>query len=486
MKKQIGVLCHVTSIPSDYGVGDFGRSSFEFIDFLAENNIQIWQILPLNETNVYNCPYASTCYFSYEECLVDPEALLNANLINKQDLNGLKKLAKTKKVKFDEVKKEKAKILKTAFGNLNKNTIAEVEKYIKKCTWIKEYAYFKTLLKKFGTDNWRQTPKEYWDKNNTAYQTFMKENYSDILMHSYFQYLLNSQWQKVREYAKSKNVKILGDLPIYPDPNSFDVFANPEAYKLNKNTLEPLVTGGVPSDEFCEEGQNWHTCVYDWEYLKTQNYKYMIDKFNLLLSKYDILRLDHFFGYTQHYEWSTKKSNVGKWVKQDGKGFFSAVNEKCDLNKFVIEDLGLKQTVANKVKNDFSLKGMAVVQMIMETKQNLQYLPQNVPENCLYYLGTHDNSTFIGYLKKHISKKDKAEFCKLLEIKNKGNKHIHIECIKKMLASNANTIILQIQDLLLQGDKERMNTPGQAKGWWEYKVPKNYKKKARTLLSIVR
>ena len=486
MKKQMGVLCHVTSVPSDYGVGDFGRSSFEFIDFLAENNLKVWQILPLNETNIYNCPYASTCYFSYEECLVDPEALLNAKLISEKDLKTLRKLAKTKKVKFDIVKKEKAKILEIAFGNLDKDAIAEVEAYIKKCPWVKEYAYFKTLLEKFGTSNWREVPKEYWHKKNDAYQTFMKENHLDILMHAYFQYLLHSQWQTVRKYAKSKGVTILGDLPIYPDPNSYDVFANPEAYKLDKQTLEPLVTGGVPSDEFCDEGQNWQTCVYDWEYLKTKNYKYMIDKFNLLLSKYDILRLDHFFGYTEHYEWNAKKPGKGKWVKQDGPGFFTIVNEKCNMKKFVIEDLGLKKVTANKVRKDFSLKGMCVVQMIMETKKNLQYLPQNVPEDCLYYLGTHDNSTFMGYLKKHISKKEKIEFCKHMGIEKKGDKYIHLECIRKMLASKANTVILQIQDLLLQGDKDRMNTPGQAAGWWEYRVPKNYKTKAKQTLTLVR
>jgi 4-alpha-glucanotransferase len=296
--------------------------------------------------------------------------------------------------------------------------------------------------------------------------------------------VLDCQWQQTRQYAKQKGVKILGDIPIYPDPNSFDVFNNPECFLLDKNTYMPLVFGGVPKDEFCEDGQNWGTCVYDWEYLEKNNFKYIIDKINLTLQKYDILRLDHFFGYVEHYEHSATKKGEGQWVKGGGEKLFEHIAKNCDLQSLVIEDLGLSKQEAEKVKNQFNLKGMCVVQMIMESNENLCYLPQNVPQNCIYYLGTHDNNTFVGYLK-NLKKEQKSKLCKLMNIKYQCNKKLHIKCMQKMLESKSGLVVVQIQDLLCQDGKSRMNVPGQAAGCWEYKMPKIYSKKVQKTLAKI-
>ena len=213
------------------------------------------------------------------------------------------------------------------------------------------------MLNSFKTENFRDVPCEYWDKTSKDYKKLAKENKDLITKFAYFQWLLNEQWQKVREYAKSKNVSILGDLPIYPDPNSFDVFLNRDQFKLNKKTLEPLVYGGVPADEFCENGQNWGTCVYDWDYMKSLNYNFMIDKIQKLLDMYDILRLDHFLGYVEHYEWDANIAKKGKWYKKGGEDFFNVLKENCDMNRIVIEDLGLDKKEATRVRKKFNLKG---------------------------------------------------------------------------------------------------------------------------------
>jgi len=485
MNKTLGVLCHVSSIPSAFGIGDFGQSSRDFIDFLSRNQLTIWQILPLNKTNEYNCPYASSCCYSFDEMYVDVEELLSQNLIDEKDLKLLKKLSKTKKVAFEEVKAEKNKVFEKAFANLDKKTIKDVKKELKESSWLYDYAYFRALLYYNNTDNFRKVPREYWKKDSKEYKNFAKIAEKDILKYAYFQYLLNSQWQKVRSYAKSKGIKILGDLPIYPDPNSFDVFANVEHFQVDKDTLEPLVYGGVPKDEFCEDGQNWGTCVYDWDNMKKKKYDFMINKIKLLLTKYDILRLDHFLGYVEHYEWDAKKKNVGKWHKIGGEYFFNELKKNCDLSSLVIEDLGIDKAEATRVKNKFNLKGMCVVQMAMETKKNIRYLPDKVTEDCLYYLGTHDNNTFIGFIKS-LPKAKREKFCQLMHIENKQPKQIHVDCIKKMLESKSEIIILQIQDYLMQGAKYRMNMPGQAADCWEYKVPKNYETKIEKTLSLLR
>lgn len=484
MKKNIGVLCHVSSIPSDYGIGDFGRSSREFIDFLERNNFNVWQILPLNKTNKYNCPYASTCCYSIDEMYVDPEELLLNGKISEKDLKVLKTLSKTKKVAYDEVKKEKDKLLEIAYKNIDEETIKKVEKELKNSSWLYEYAYFKTMLNTFNTDNFREVPSEYWDKNTKEYKELAKKNKDTILKYAYFQWLLNEQWQKVRSYAKSKNVSILGDLPIYPDPNSFDVFLNRDQFKLDKETLEPLVYGGVPADEFCDDGQNWGTCVYDWEYMKSLNYDFMIGKIQILLTKYDILRLDHFLGYVEHYEWDAKKAKKGKWYKQGGEDFFNVLDKACNIKNLVIEDLGLYKRETTRIRKLFNLKGMCVLQMILENKDNLRYAPDKVTKDCLYYLGTHDSNTFIGYLKS-LSKDEKQRFSQAVGVKNQKPRKMHIECIQKMMQSNSDTVILQIQDYLMQGEKYRMNIPGQAAGCWEYKMPSKYENKVKKLLEKV-
>ena len=485
MNKHLGVLCHVSSVPSKYGVGDFGKSSFDFIDFLSRNNLEIWQILPLNTTNIYNCPYASTCCYSFDEMYVDPDQLLSEGKITQKDLKVLTKLSKTKKVAFSGVKQEKAKILELAFVNIDEETKKAVKKELKTSAWLADYAYFRAMLKHFDTDNFRQVPQQYWDKTTKEYKQLAKTCEQDILKYAYFQYLLNQQWQKVRAYAKSKGVKILGDLPIYPDPNSFDVFANVDQFKVEKGTIKPLVYGGVPADEFCADGQNWGTCVYDWDYMKSNNYEFMLGKIKLLLTKYDILRLDHFLGYVEHYEWDANKKKSGKWHKKGGEDFFKALQKTCDMNNLVIEDLGINKPTATKIRKQFNLKGMCVVQMIMEHKKNLRYLPDKVEYDNLYYLGTHDNNTFIGYLK-GLNKQDRAKFCSLMGVDNKNVKQIHLDCIRKMLASKSEVVILQIQDYLMQNGKYRMNVPGQAAGCWEYKMPSKYKAKVAKTLSMIR
>ena len=484
MKNKLGVLCHVSSLLSEYGVGDFGLSAKNFIDFLSENNISVWQILPLNETNKYNCPYSSKCYFSYDEMFVDPESLVSNYKVDNKQLKTLRKLAKTKKVNYKDVKAEKRRLLDIAYGNLNEEELEEVKEFLEKNSHIFDYAYFKTLLEVNNTENWREVDSKYWSKKSKEYNEFVSQNFKTILRYGFVQSLLSKQWKEVREYAKTKNVSILGDLPIYPDPHSFDVFNNPEAYQLDKKTFAPLVYGGVPKDDFCEQGQNWGTCVYDWKYLAKKKYKYLIDKIGYVLEKYDILRLDHFLGYTEHYEVDAKNPLEGKWVKAGGNALFDEVAENFDIAKIVIEDLGVDKEEANRVRAKYNLKGMCVVQMILESDSNIRYAPQNVSENCLYYLGTHDNNTFMGYLKT-LPKQDKLKFCNIMGIKMLNDKHIHLESIRKMMSSKSSNVIIQVQDLLMQGSKYRMNIPGQAADCWEYKLPKNYKKLAAKTLSLL-
>ncbi len=472
MKNKLGILCHVSSLPSKYGIGDFGTASKNFIDLLSENNIYLWQILPLNKTNEFNCPYGSLCYFALDEMFVSPDDLLNQKLIEKKHLKNLLKLKNSKRVCYAKVKEEKLKLFDIAFANFPKEKLSSIEKFSKTHPKIKNYAIFVTLLKTFGVYDWRELPKEFVDKDATALNNFAKKHKEEIGKQIFIQYILNTQWKSVLQYARKKNIKILGDLPIYPDKKSFEVFYSPGKYKLNNKTLLPAVTGGVPADCFCAEGQDWGTCIYNWKEIQKENFEYLIDKIKDILSLCDILRLDHVAGYVEHFENNPTTPSKSKWVKEGGKAFFEALEKKIPLKHFVIEDLGIISKACQEVKDNFSLTGMKVLQFALELES---HSTNNDFCNDISYLGTHDNNTFVGYLNELPTQKKQA-LCDLLQIENKSNKQIAIDCIRKLLDKKSKFVVLQLQDLLLQNSKQRMNIPGQAENCWEYRAPYNIEK----------
>lgn len=471
--KDCGVLCHITSLVSKYGVGDFGKSSRDFIDFLSENNIKYWQILPLTETNDKNCPYGSMSYFAFDTMFVDIDNLVDLGLVSLDEIIKIETCDTEGKVNYLRVKKTKLELLEKAYSNITDELLNKVYAFGEQNPHFFDYAYYKVLLEKNNTKDYRQTSVNLWLKGGKEYIKFAKENREDITKYVFWQYLLYQQWQSVRRYAKDKGVKIIGDMPIYPEPTSFDVFSYPECFLLNKER-NPIVLGGVPADEFCDTTQNWGNCVYDWDYLQKTNYSFLINKIKTLLDYYDILRLDHFLGYVEHYEIDAC-TNIGKWRLGGGNDFFQELASHIDLGHIVVEDLGTRKVSAEKVKKDFSLKGMSVLQM---ATNNMHYLPQNVGNNDIYYLGTHDNDTFIGYLSS-LDKSARQEFLNLINLEDGNNEAILVKCVNKMLNSECKLIVLQIQDILMQGSNSRMNIPGQAKGCWEYKLPLDYKENFR-------
>lgn len=473
MKKSIGILCQVSSLPNKYGIGDFGKCCYEFIDFLKENKFSIWQILPLSETNVHNCPYGSMSFFALDSMYIDPEDLYARNLIKKEDLASLSKFNNSRKVDFGVVKKEKNLLIEKAFENITDNLISEINKFVQKFPIFKEYAVYKTLLETYKTKDYRIIDNRLWISNSKERVNFENNNQRLICKYLFTQYLLFTQWTNVYKYAKKHGIKILGDMPIYPEPTSFDVFAYPQYFLIDQKTRIPKVFGGVPADDFSSTSQNWGTCVYNWEYLKQHNYDFLISKIKMLLKYYDLLRLDHYFGYVNHFEIDVKNPSKGVFVKHKGSTFFDHLKEQTNIDRFVIEDLGYGNAEAEQIKQKYDLEGMKVLQFAFD--KNSSHMPENAGHNNIYYLGTHDNNTFIGFLDS-LSRESKTKYLSNMQIKSHSNKAISIECMQKIISSNVKAVVFQIQDLLFEGAEHRMNIPGQAAGCWEYRAPKKYQK----------
>ncbi len=482
MNKEIGILCHITSLPNKYGVGDFGKEAYKFVDFLAKNNIKIWQILPLSQTGETNCPYYCNCYFSYDEMLFDIDDLIEKKLITKKDVLNLLKLPKTKKIVYGPIKKEKAFIFEKAYANISKEMLENLKAYLSKNEDVYDYAVYKALLEKNNLEDWRKLDKNLLTSKSKQYTQFVKDNEQLILKYGFYQYILDLQWQKLKTYANKKGITILGDLPIYPNVMSFDVFANKEMYQLD-NKYNMLCTGGVPKSRPDENEQNWGSSVYDWKVLEKDNYTYLIKKIKMLLEKFDILRLDHFYGYVEHYEYSTTNSADNKWVRAGGMDFFTTLSKQININRIVVENLGFIKEECDKVIKKFNLTGMCLLE---DALNNSRYIPKNVEPNNIFYAGTHDNNTLIGYYDS-LNEKDKERFREMINIdKNSCNKKVVVESLKQMLNSKARCDIFQIQDLLLQNGFYRMNTPGVPYGQWDYKMPKKYENKVKNTLNLIR
>ena len=474
--KELGILCHITSLKSKYGIGDFGKSSIDFIKYIKSKGFSIWQILPLNDTNDFNCPYGTRSALTLDEQFIDLDQLVKLNLIQKTDLISLINHT-SEKVDYEFIKKEKRRIVEIAYSNIDENMKVKLNKFIKKYPHIKEYSYYKTLLEINSTHDWRTIENINREDIESKYSTI-------IYKYIFIQYLLYTQWSKVKKYANKNNIKIIGDMPIYCEPTSFDVYYNRDIFLLDENN-NPIATGGAPADLFCTNEQNWGTCIYNWKLLEKQKYKWFTNRIKILNTFYDYIRIDHFPGLVEFYQIDAHDPTKNCFQKGGSYKLFDTIQKTFSLNRFIIEDIGFMPDSCNEVKEHYNLTGMRVIEFGFNTDNNNPHYPTSVPSNCIYYSSNHDCNTLIGWLN-NASKTEKNNLKEYFKLDKYNKKQAHINCCKALVNSNATTIIFQIQDLLKEDENKRMNIPGQAQNCWEYKVPNNYKTSInRTLKEIL-
>lgn len=470
--KGFGVLCAVSSLPSRHGVGDFGSEAYKFVDALAEGGVDFWQVLPLAKTNDCNCPYGANSTHTIDEMYVDLCGLVDMGLLDEKEILCLEKYGKTKKVLYKPVKENKLRLFEKAFDRADESIIAKAQKFASQKEYVHDYAYYKTMLEVCGKDDWRDVDKKYWKMSSADGKKLVENNKKRYQKYIFFQYILFDQWKKLKKYANSKGIKILGDLPIYCEQTSLEVFRNPKYFKLDKN-FRPLCTGGCPPDKFSETGQDWGTCVFNWKELKKEGYAYMVERVKNELDKFDYLRLDHFIGLVEHFENSKVPTVKSAWHKEGGDELFGALKEKINITKLFAEDIGQLSEECVRVCDKYNLKGMRILESAFDSDEKNVNLPQNVCENSIYYLGNHDNNTFIGFLQE-LDKNELQNVKKLLKSSAKTQKALCQAAIAALFASKADVVILQIQDVLLQDGSARMNVPGKSEGCWEYKLPHKY------------
>ena len=465
INKSSGLIFHPTSLPSRYGIGDLGKESYEFVDLLSQSKTSIWQVLPLGITDdIEFSPYSSKSSILGNPYLVSLDNIKN-KIFTSEELSEIA-YPITNEVNFKVVYENKNSIFKNISNRINTED-KEYKNYLNN-EHIKKHLTFLTLS---------EINEGPWNNWNDRYQDYSEELFDEVYnrylnifsKNLFLQFEFNKQWQKLKSYANNNNVSILGDIPIYVNHNSADVWLNQNLFDLDKNKNMGFVSGAVP-DDFTLEGQVWNTALYEWDNHQKEDYKYWVDKLNYNLDNYDYLRIDHFVGFFQFWAIPFGKPALdGHWRKGPWETFFEKIAKYVNFDKLLAEDLGVELNDTTEILTKYTIPGMKVLQQRIPNKEdNDEIHPDLWDENVVAYTGTHDSPTIRQWFNE--SKEQVKYF-------NKYKTNLMTEYdsnvwnfISMTWQSPCKLAVTTIQDLLDLGVEGRFNVPGTQKGNWKWRI----------------
>lgn len=449
--RKAGILMPVASLPSRYGIGDFGNEAYEFVDIIKEMGVCVWQILPLGPLGYGNSPYQAYSSYAGDELYISLEKLKEEGLI-KRTVKPFRALKK--RIDYEAVRAYKESCLREAFKNFK-----EDEAYRKFCSmeWVYPYAVFLTLKKANHLICWNEWPKEQqdWIKDRKYDLTDRQE---EIAYEMFVQYLFFCQWMKLKAYANENGIEIMGDLPIYVGIDSLDVWANQDCFLLDDKS-RPTFIAGVPPDYFSETGQRWGNPIYDWNAVEETGFNFWTERLSYSSRLYDILRIDHFRAFDTYWKIpaACETAKDGEWVEAPGYALFDTILEELPDIRIVVEDLGDLRPEVLELRDYYGFSGMKVVQFTFDDNETNNDFPDR--ENMIIYTGTHDNQTVYGWYLTQTEEKRMA-IKKFMKRKGYRRDHIAHQFIQYTLNSIAGLAVIPVQDMLCLDDDGRLNTPG--------------------------
>ncbi len=476
-KRGSGILLHITSLPSKYGIGDTGPQAYKFVDFLNDTKQSLWQILPLNPTDTAlgNSPYSSASSFGGNPLLISPELMVKEGFLKHKETNPVPAFSK-KKTDYIAVGEYKDRIFHIAYDRFRKKKSRHnYDKFCKQHKlWLDDFALFMSLKQHFQGKMWSEWPAELRDRHQDALHRMREELSDNITYIKFLQYIFFKQWFLLKKYCYHKNIQILGDMPIYITYDSVDVWTNPELFKL-KPDKQPVFVAGVPPDYFSKTGQLWGNPVYDWNKLKGTKYSWWIERVRHNMNLFDLIRIDHFRGMVAYWEIPAGEKTAinGKWVEVPVEDFFNTLLKHFPNLPIIAEDLGIITPDVREVMRNFNFPGMKVLLFAFgENEPKHPYLPHMFVNNCVVYTGTHDNNTVQGWFSHEAKYEEKERLFRYIGRKVPAN-IIHIELIRLIMMSTANMVIFPLQDVLGLGKEARMNIPSTKENNWEWRVCSN-------------
>jgi 4-alpha-glucanotransferase len=475
-KRGSGILLHITSLPSPFGIGDVGPASYEFVNFLEETNQIYWQVLPLNPTSLIsgNSPYASFSAFAGNTLLISPENLKELDLLAEGDLSSGYNPSDVR-VNFPVVTSIKSLLYKKAYQSFKNNFHKYQQEYdlfcIDNTDWLEDYACFIAFKTHFKDKVWSKWDKDIRDRNASEMSMLKEKLFDEIRYHKFLQFIFFKQWSNLKRYANEKGIQIIGDIPYYVNYDSSEVWMSPDLFKLD-NKKKPRSVAGVPPDYFSETGQLWGNPVYDWENMKKSKYSWWIKRLKQNLKLYDIIRIDHFRGFSGYWEvQATEKTAInGKWIRVPGEEIFQIFREHFTDLPILAEDLGVITEDVRELMEKFNLPGMRILLFAFdENLPNNAYAPHHHIRDCVVYTGTHDNNTTKGWFLEETNDADRRRLAQYLGKRVSADK-ISWDFIRMAMGSVANTIIIPLQDVLGLDSQHRMNKPATLDGNWEWRL----------------
>ncbi len=472
MRRKSGILLHISSLPSRYGIGRMGQEAFDFLDFLEQSKTPCWQILPLSPTSYGDSPYQSFSVYAGNPYFIDFEDLEHLGLLEREDYVSLLWQRHGSGVDYELLYRNNTTVLRRAFQKFKESPLRGYRKYKNEnASWLPDYALFMALKDNHQGSPWYEWEEELAQRSPSALAKAKKDLADEIELYCFIQFLFSRQWKALKSYANNKGIEIIGDMPIYVSYDSTEVWSQPELFALDDGK-RPIEVAGCPPDPFSPTGQLWGNPLYNWSYHKSTKYAWWVERLRYASTLYDTIRIDHFRGFESYYAipYGSVDAVKGKWRKGPNKALFQAVQKELGDLHIIAEDLGFITAGVRKMLKAVGYPGMKVLQFGFDGDPSNEHLPHNFPSpHCVCYTGTHDNETLRGWIESQDKKSIK--YAKTyLRVKKK---EIPEAMVAAAWSSTAELAVAQMQDFLNEGKSARMNTPSVLGGNWQYRTEKS-------------
>jgi 4-alpha-glucanotransferase len=471
--RSSGILLHPTSLPGPYGIGDLGAGARRFVDFLAAAGQKVWQVLPLGPTGYGDSPYQGFSAWAGNPLLISPERLVEQGCLDASALGSAPGFPEDR-VDFERLIPWKTALLESAAQqHASFQAFCEAKQH-----WLDDFALFMALKKEHHGVEWTRWEPGARDRDPKALAKWRQQLAAGVASQKFLQFVFYEQWRELREYARARGVRIMGDLPIYVSHDSADVWVNRQFFHLDAQG-NPTVVAGVPPDYFSKTGQLWGNPIYRWDVLAEDGYGWWLDRFRAAFETVDVIRLDHFRGFEAYWEVPASEATAvnGRWVKGPGAALFRAAQSALGELPLVAENLGVITPDVEAIREEFGFPGMSILQFAFGTDpQAPTFRPHNYPRNLAAYTGTHDSDTTVGWWSSEgrgestRSEEDirrEREFAK--KYLNTDGRELHWAFIRALEASVADTVLIPLQDVLGLGTEARMNQPATLSGNWRWR-----------------
>jgi 4-alpha-glucanotransferase len=470
-----GVLLHVTSLPSRYGIGDLGPAAYRFVDFLAKGCQRYWQVLPVTPATRQGqsfCPYNGTSAFAGDPLLISPDLLVQDGLLRRKDLAALPDL-KRGCVQIQAAAAIKAKVLTLAFRRSSQAGHTDAYRQFRQDQrdWLDDFALFTSLQQHMARRPWHTWPAPLRDRRPRALAEARAALADRVDQAAFEQYLFSRQWSQLKVYAQDRGVALIGDVPIYVAHESADVWAHARLFELTADK-RPRRVSGAPPDAFSKTGQLWRNPVYDWAACRREGYAWWLGRIRRTLALFDKVRLDHFRGFAGFWAVPAghRTAARGRWVKGPGRHLIGRLMNEFPAGSFIAEDLGHITDDVKDLIREYDLTCMRVLHFAFDgNPAGNPYYPHNHIARCVVYTGTHDNNTTVGWLKDELGPARRGELSAYAGHPVSA-KTVAQDLIRMALGSCADLAIVPMQDLLGLGPEARMNLPGTTKGNWIWQL----------------